>query len=101
MQLQARIWYQVMSWILPVLFFVAIWFFIMRQMQVGSNRAMAFGRSRAKTMGEGQPKVTFNDVAGAEPDTWNASVLPAVPAPFTLNVPSEDILARSEPAVMS
>ena len=66
MQLQARIWYQVMGWILPVLFFVAIWFFIMRQMQVGSNRAMAFGRSRAKTMGEGQPKATFNDVAGAD-----------------------------------
>lgn len=66
MQLQARIWGQVIGWVLPVLFFVAIWFFIMRQMQVGSNRAMAFGRSRAKPMGEGQPKVTFNDVAGAD-----------------------------------
>ncbi|MCX7919958.1 MAG: ATP-dependent zinc metalloprotease FtsH [bacterium] len=66
MQLQPRIWYQIMSWILPVVFFVAIWFFIMRQMQIGSNRALAFGRSRAKVIGEGQPKVTFNDVAGAD-----------------------------------
>lgn len=66
MQLQARIWSQVLGWVVPLLFIVAIWFFIMRQMQVGSNRAMAFGRSRAKTMGEGQPKVTFVDVAGAD-----------------------------------
>ncbi|MFB3895482.1 MAG: ATP-dependent zinc metalloprotease FtsH [bacterium] len=66
MQLQARIWNTVLGWVVPLLFIVAIWFFIMRQMQVGSNRAMAFGRSRAKTMGEGQPKVTFVDVAGAD-----------------------------------
>lgn len=52
--------------LLPVLLFVGFWIFIMRQMQVGSTKAMSFGRSRAKPMVEGQPKVTFNDVAGVD-----------------------------------
>ncbi len=34
-------------------------------------------------------------LAGADPDTWKASVLPAVPAPLTRNVPSEEMRARS------
>ncbi len=52
--------------LLPVLLFVGFWIFIMRQMQVGSTKAMSFGRSRAKPMVEGQLKVTFNDVAGVD-----------------------------------
>jgi len=50
----------------PVLFLIGLWVFIMRQMQSGGNRAMAFGKSRAKLLTPNQKKVTFKDVAGCE-----------------------------------
>ena len=34
----------------PILFLIGLWIFIMRQMQTGGNRAMAFGKSRAKLL---------------------------------------------------
>ena len=50
----------------PILFLVGLWLFIMRQMQTGGNRALAFGKSRAKLLTPNQKKVTFKDVAGCE-----------------------------------
>ncbi len=54
-----------MSW-LPVLFLVALWIFFMRQVQIGSGRAMAFGKSRARMITNKENKVTFEDVAGID-----------------------------------
>ncbi|MGD0466104.1 MAG: ATP-dependent zinc metalloprotease FtsH [Gammaproteobacteria bacterium] len=55
------------SWF-PVILFIGVWIFFMRQMQGGGGGrgAMSFGRSRARLMGEDQVKVTFADVAGVE-----------------------------------
>ena len=49
---------------LPWLFLLGFMVFIFMQMQGGGNRVMQFGKSRAKTVGKEQPKVTFDDVAG-------------------------------------
>ena len=51
---------------LPMLLIVGVWFFIMRQMQSGTGKAMGFGKSRAKLLTEKQGKVTFADVAGVD-----------------------------------
>jgi cell division protease FtsH len=52
--------------LLPLLLIIGIWIFIMRQMQAGGNKAMSFGKSRARLIGSQQKKVTFKDVAGVE-----------------------------------
>jgi cell division protease FtsH len=51
---------------LPMLAFIGIWVFFMRQMQVGGGKAMSFGKSRAKLLNANQQKVTFDDVAGID-----------------------------------
>jgi cell division protease FtsH len=50
----------------PLVLLVVIWFVIMRQMQAGGNKALSFGKSRAKLLTPTQKKVTFKDVAGVE-----------------------------------
>ncbi|KAA0254667.1 MAG: ATP-dependent metallopeptidase FtsH/Yme1/Tma family protein [Acidobacteria bacterium] len=50
----------------PILFLIGLWIFIMRQMQSGGNRALAFGKSRARLLTPSQKKVTFKDVAGCD-----------------------------------
>ena len=50
----------------PILFLAAVWIFFMRQMQTGGNKAMSFGKSRAKLISEKSVKITFADVAGIE-----------------------------------
>ncbi|MBT5712188.1 ATP-dependent metallopeptidase FtsH/Yme1/Tma family protein [Candidatus Poribacteria bacterium] len=52
--------------VLPLLFFIGLIFFMSRQMQGTGNRAMSFGKSRAKVYSTTTPKVTFRDVAGCE-----------------------------------
>ncbi len=54
-----------MSWA-PILLIVAIWIFFMRQMQTGGNKALSFGKSKAKLSSTQGKKVTFKDVAGVE-----------------------------------
>ncbi|MFH0793233.1 MAG: ATP-dependent zinc metalloprotease FtsH [bacterium] len=56
----------VISLLLPFLLFVGLWILLMRQIQSGGNKAMSFGKSRAKLVSEGQTKVTFDDVAGVD-----------------------------------
>jgi len=46
--------------------FVGLWYFLLRQAQIGGSQAMAFGRSRARRSVDGQPKTTFDDVAGVD-----------------------------------
>ena len=58
--------YVLLSSGLPILLFIGFWIFIMRQMQAGGNRALSFGKSRAKLSTNQQKKVTFKDVAGIE-----------------------------------
>ena len=56
-----------LSWILPALFFVGIWMFAIRRMgQGGLGGLMQIGKSRAKIYVEKQTKVTFADVAGVD-----------------------------------
>jgi len=50
----------------PVLLIVALWIFFMRQMQSGGNKALSFGKSKAKLLNATGKKVTFKDVAGVE-----------------------------------
>ncbi len=55
------------SWF-PFLLLIAVWIYLMRQMQGGGNGrgALSFGKSRARMLGEDQVRVTFNDVAGVD-----------------------------------
>jgi cell division protease FtsH len=50
----------------PIVLMIGFWIFIMRQMQSGGNKALSFGKSRAKLSSSTQKKVTFKDVAGAD-----------------------------------
>ena len=50
----------------PILLLVALWFFMIRQMQTGGNKALSFGKSRARLLSMQQKKVTFKDVAGVD-----------------------------------
>ncbi|HEY9160318.1 MAG TPA: ATP-dependent zinc metalloprotease FtsH [Desulfomonilia bacterium] len=60
-------WYMsvLISWI-PMLLLIGIWILFMRQMQTGGNKAMSFGRSKARLMTQDKMKVTFADVAGVD-----------------------------------
>jgi cell division protease FtsH len=52
--------------LLPLALLVAFWIFMMRQMQAGGNKALSFGKSRARLLTGQQKKATFKDVAGVE-----------------------------------
>ena len=53
------------SWA-PILLIIGFWIFFMRQVQSGGNKALSFGKSRAKLSSSSQKKVTFKDVAGVD-----------------------------------
>jgi len=53
------------SW-LPIVFLIGLWIFFMRQMQAGGNKALSFGKSKAKLLSGSAKKVTFKDVAGVD-----------------------------------
>jgi cell division protease FtsH len=50
----------------PYLLIFGIWFFLFRSMQAGGAKAFSFGKSKAKLLTGDTPKVTFDDVAGAD-----------------------------------
>jgi cell division protease FtsH len=57
------------AWLLnfaPLVLLAALWFFMIRQMQTGGNKALSFGKSRARLLNMQQKKVTFKDVAGVD-----------------------------------
>ena len=59
-------WLSLLATLGPIFLIIILFLFIMSSMQGGGNRVMSFGKSRAKRMTKDQPKVTFNDVAGAQ-----------------------------------
>ena len=57
------------TWLLnlaPLILLGALWFIMIRQMQTGGNKALSFGKSRARLLSMQQKKVTFKDVAGVD-----------------------------------
>ena len=50
----------------PILLIIGFWIFFMRQVQGGGNKALSFGKSRAKLSANTQKKITFKDVAGVD-----------------------------------
>ena len=61
---ESTFWGIIISWF-PMLLLIGVWIFFMRQANSGNNKAMSFGKSRARLV-ENQKKVTFKDVAGAD-----------------------------------
>jgi cell division protease FtsH len=59
-------WYAVFLQWVPMLLFIGVWIFFMRQMQGGGAKALSFGKARARLVSEKQNKVTFQDVAGVD-----------------------------------
>ncbi len=59
-------WWTFLVTALPWIILILFWFWIIRTMQGGGNKAFQFGRSKAKLISPDTPKVTFDDVAGAE-----------------------------------
>ena len=52
--------------VVPLLIFLGLMIFLSRQMQGSGNRALSFGKSRARLHSESQKKITFEDVAGVD-----------------------------------
>ncbi len=59
-------WFSYLFTWFPIILLILFWVFFMRQMQAGGNKALSFGKSRAKLFSGVQKKVTFKDVAGVE-----------------------------------
>jgi len=59
-------WYAVLLQWIPMLLFIGVWIFFMRQMQGGGAKALSFGKARARLISDKQNKVTFQDVAGID-----------------------------------
>jgi cell division protease FtsH len=63
---QSNIPLQLLTTLGPFVLLIGIWFFFMRQMQAGGNKALSFGKSRARLLSMQQKKITFKDVAGVD-----------------------------------
>src|ERR1022692_2125122 len=59
-------WLSILLQASPFIVLAAFWIFMVRQMQSGGNKALSFGKSRARLHSTQQKKVTFKDVAGVE-----------------------------------
>jgi cell division protease FtsH len=59
-------WVSLLINAVPFVLLLAFWIFMMRQMQSGGNKALSFGKSRARLHSSQQKKVTFKDVAGVD-----------------------------------
>jgi cell division protease FtsH len=63
---KGNLWFSILLNALPILVLVALFMFMMRQMQSGGNKAMSFGKNRARLLSMQQKKITFKDVAGVD-----------------------------------
>ncbi len=63
---QSSAWATILINSAPFVLLIAFWIFFMRQMQSGGNKALSFGKSKAKLSSSTQKKVTFKDVAGVD-----------------------------------
>ena len=59
-------WGWILTTVAPFALIAGLWFFMVRQMQTGGNKALSFGKSRARLLSMQQKKVTFKDVAGVD-----------------------------------
>src|SRR5271170_6600475 len=59
-------WVSILVNAIPFVLLLGFWIFMMRQMQSGGNKALSFGKSRARLHSSQQKKGTFKDVAGVE-----------------------------------
>jgi len=59
-------WVSILVQASPFLLLIGFWIFMMRQMQTGGNKALSFGKSRARLLSTQQKKITFKDVAGVD-----------------------------------
>ena len=59
-------WLSLVMTLAPILLILGFWIFMMRQMQAGGNKALSFGKSRARLLTAQQKKATFKDVAGID-----------------------------------
>ncbi len=59
-------WLPILVNFAPIIIIGLLWFFMLRQMQTGGNKALSFGKSRARLLSMQQKKVTFKDVAGVD-----------------------------------
>ena len=59
-------WVNALISLAPVALLLGLFLFMMRQMQSGGNKAMSFGKSRARLLSMQQKKITFKDVAGVD-----------------------------------
>jgi cell division protease FtsH len=57
---------EVLGWVIPIVFFLAIWGFFFRRMSGAEGGVMSFARSKAKVFAEDDVKVSFADVAGVD-----------------------------------
>src|SRR6202051_3818102 len=62
----SNFWVSTLISIAPFALLPGLWFFLLRQMQSGGNKAMSFGKSRARLLSMQQKKITFKDVAGVD-----------------------------------
>jgi cell division protease FtsH len=62
----SSLWLNILTGFLPIIVIIGFWLFMMRQMQAGGNKAMSFGKSRARLLSMQQKKITFKDVAGVD-----------------------------------
>ncbi|WP_028050634.1 ATP-dependent zinc metalloprotease FtsH [Cellulomonas sp. URHD0024] len=63
---QSPWWISVLTFLIPLIIIVGLFFFLSSQMQGGGSRVMSFGKSRAKLVNKESPQVTFADVAGVD-----------------------------------
>ncbi|HUZ01977.1 MAG TPA: ATP-dependent zinc metalloprotease FtsH [Thermomicrobiaceae bacterium] len=59
-------WLSTLGFILPTIFLIGVFVFMMRQAQGTNNQAISFGKSRARMFNGNKPTVTFGDVAGVD-----------------------------------
>src|SRR3954453_3456225 len=63
---QSPWWISVLTFLIPLIIIIGLFFFLSSQMQGGGSRVMSFGKSRAKLVSKESPQVTFSDVAGVD-----------------------------------
>jgi cell division protease FtsH len=63
---EGSFWRQILIMWFPLLLFIGLWLFFIRQMQSGGGKAMSFGKSKARLLNENATRITFEDVAGIE-----------------------------------
>ena len=63
---QGANWTMLLFQFSPIVLLGVLWFIMIRQMQTGGNKALSFGKSRARLLSMQQKKVTFKDVAGVD-----------------------------------